>query len=58
MILIVIPILPRLFTVVSIPDAEHKLIVRNGWPGTGWTWPEAYWDALDDWLDEVTRRRD
>ena len=46
------------FTVVSIPDAEHTLRVRNGWPGTGWTWPEAYWDALDDWLDEVTRRRD
>jgi len=46
----------RDFTVVSIPDAGHTLRVPRTWPRSGWTWPDAYWDALDEWLDRVTRR--
>jgi len=37
-------------TVVAIPDAGHGLRRRGPWPLRHWTWPSAYWDALEGWL--------
>ena len=46
----------RDFTIVLIPKVGHVLRERSGWPVSRWSWPEAYWSALDDWLDEKVHR--
>jgi uncharacterized protein len=44
----------RDFTVVMIPAVGHALRERAGWLGRpGWRGSGAYWDALEEWLDEV-----
>jgi hypothetical protein len=41
-------------TLAWVEGAGHVLRTRTGWgPFERWSWPDAYWDALDAWLARV-----
>lgn len=44
--------------VVLIPGAGHTLRAPRSGVGSGWSWPTAYWEALEAWLDEHVLTRE